>query len=110
LGATDVFSVNTRAGTLCFRVGFCERYLTLPDSFVPLEPFCKAEVHVPFGVIDCRAPWQPPVPMPRGKFGFARHPWQGWMAIDLEGVVAAVATCREVFVVLPGGGFRRDFR
>jgi hypothetical protein len=103
-----VFSVNGRHGRIWFRLGFCEGYMTLPETVIPFRAFKKAVIHVDQGVIECRVIWHPPRGMRRSASAMRLHRWETWMAVEMDAVLEAVRTCEILSDPLPPG-FRRRF-
>jgi hypothetical protein len=110
MAATEqaVFSVNGRHGRIWFRLGFCEGYMTLPETVIPFRAFRKAAIHVDHGIIECRVIWHPPRGMRPVESAMRLHPWETWMAVEMEAVVEAVRACEGLSKPLPAG-FRRRF-
>lgn len=103
----QVFQISKVVGGIPFSVGFCAAWQFTEDGLCVIYPFSHMTLHEGRFLFNCRGPWTLGKVLNPEEFEISPYPYQFWMELDAEDLVAAFNLCRASSKRLPRGGFRR---
>jgi hypothetical protein len=101
------FEIFQKSRRVAYSVGFCEKLHIRDGHIFPINPFAKAQLHVPGGWIDCRGDWHGPKHLPIEGLIVRPVPVEIWMRIPMLDAICAIDLCRAYSIDLGRDGYSR---